>query len=253
MSDTPRLSVVVPARNEAQRILPTLSDMQAFIARQPYEIEVIVVENGSKDATYDVLKERQATFPQLRVVQKNDCKGKGDAVKAGMLLAQGEYRLFMDADNSTPLSEVQKCWPMVREGVDIVVGSRSLHDSVITVRQAWYREWIGKLGNFFVRAVLRLPFKDTQAGFKLFSRAATESIFSRQTIAGWGFDMEILSLAKLLGYSAKEMPIVWHDEQGSNVHPVRAAINTFRELWTIRWRLWTNYYQKEHDAKSADV
>ena len=241
----PKLAAIIPAFNEGERIKPTLRDAHAFAEKQPYDVSVIVVNNNSTDNTEDVVREHMKSMPELQIISgEKDCAGKGCTVKHGMLHAEADYILFMDADNATPLNEVDLFWPAVDEGFDIVIGSRHVKGSEITADQPWYRKLLGRSANLLIQVMLLPGIKDTQAGFKLFSHEAAKRIFPLQTIDRWGFDMEILALAKTMKYKIKEVPISWHDVGESRLRPVQAAIGTLTELLMIRWRLISGYYKK---------
>lgn len=243
-SPRPHLIVIIPTRNEAERIKPTLRDIHAYLSTQSYTAQVVVVANGCTDGTEEVVRAFQKEMPELVLDVPEECPGKGCAVQGGMLRHDGDYFLFMDADNATPLSEIGAFWPALQEGFQVVIGSRHVRGSEITVQQPWYRQVLGRSANFLIRLVLLPGIRDTQAGFKLFTREAAKNIFPLQTIDRWGFDMEILALAKLLGYRIKEVPIVWHDVGASRLRPAKAALGTLSELFLIRWRLMTGYYRR---------
>jgi len=238
------LSVIIPAYNEEKRLPATLDSIAEYIKSVKKEIEVIVVVDGSQDNTKQVAEGYKNKITGLRVLDYGDNRGKGFAVKTGMLEAKGEYVLFMDADNATPLSEVEKLWPFV-SGYEIVIGSRHLKDSNVVIKQPWYRILISRLGNFVIQALIIKDIKDTQCGFKLFTCKAAQEIFSRQQIDRWGFDMEILSIAqKVLGYKIKEVPVSWYNSAESRLRPVRDALRTLRELLKIKSNLITGKYKK---------
>ena len=238
------LSVIIPAYNEEKRLPGTLDSIAEYIKSMKKEVEVIVVVDGSRDNTKQVAESYKDKIAGLRVLDYGDNRGKGFAVKTGMLEAKGEYVLFMDADNATPLSEVEKLWPFV-SGYEIVIGSRHLKDSNVVIKQPWYRILISRLGNFVIQALIIKDIKDTQCGFKLFTCKAAQEIFSRQQIDRWGFDMEILSIAqKVLGYKIKEVPVSWYNSAESRLRPVRDALRTLRELLKIKSNLITGKYKK---------
>lgn len=243
-SKRPHLTVIIPTRNEAERIKPTLRDVHAYVKAQSYSIQVVVVANGCTDDTEEVVRGFQKEMPELVLDVPEVCPGKGCAVRGGMMRFDGDYFLFMDADNATPLSEVGKFWSRVNEGNDVVIGSRHVQGSNITVQQPWYRRLLGRSANLLIQLLLLPGIHDTQAGFKLFSRTAAKRIFPLQTIDRWGFDMEILALAKLFRYRIAEVPILWHDVGASRLRPAKAALGTLSELLLIRWRLLTGFYKR---------
>lgn len=238
------LSIIIPAYNEEKRLPKTLSSIAEYIKTSDMTFEVIVVEDGSTDKTIEVAKAMTSELPNLQVLSYGENKGKGFAVKTGMLAAKGNHALFMDADNATPIAEIEKLWPFA-SGYDVVIGSRHLKDSNVVIKQPWYRILISRAGNFVIQALILKGIKDTQCGFKLFSKDATKEIFSRQQIHRWGFDMEILSIAqKIMKYKIKEVPVSWYNSADSRLRPIRDAIRTLRELLKIKWNLITRTYHK---------
>ena len=237
------LSIIIPAFNEEKRLPGTLESIAAYGKTIQREIEVIVVDDGSTDQTIAAAQRYKNQFKHFQVLASDKNHGKGYAVKAGMIKAQGEYALFMDADNATPISEIEKLWPFV-SGYEVVIGSRHLKDSHVVIKQPWYRIAISRLGNFIIQALIIKDIKDTQCGFKLFSRPAAQAIFSRQKIQRWGFDMETLSIAQqVLGYKIKEVPVSWYNSPDSRLRPIRDAARTLRELMKIKWNLMTGTYR----------
>lgn len=236
------LSVVIPAYNEEKRIEKTLKKVKEYLGRQKYQWEVIVVSDGSKDETARVVTETISRWSNFRLIDNKVNQGKGGVVKQGMLEARGEWRLFMDADNSTDVSEVEKLWPFTeKERYEIVIGSRYLDKSSIKIKQPLLRRLTSRIGNFLVRTQLGINMVDTQCGFKLFSAKASEDIFPKQTILRWGFDMEILAIAIKKGYKIKEVPVAWYDAEGSHVQKGQ-AIKTLKELWAIKKNLMRGKY-----------
>lgn len=213
------LSVIIPAYNEEKRITTTLEAIYSYLREKPYEWEMIVVDNGSTDGTRQLVEEYADRIKNLRLVERRS-HGKGWAVKQGMLEAEGEYRLFTDADNSTDITQLDKLLPWATHGADVIISSRKKHGAVIVEKQSFYRRWLGNLFPLLVR--LFVPqlrdIKDTQNGFKLFSRQAAEKIFPHQTIFYWAFDVEILALAKIFGFKIKEVPIVWINDDKSKMN-----------------------------------
>ncbi|MDP2917941.1 MAG: glycosyltransferase family 2 protein [bacterium] len=226
------LSVVIPAYNEEKRIAVTLRDVADYLGKQNFKSEIILMDDGSGDQTVKVA--RDLNIPSLRVVDNPENHGKGYVVRQGMLEAQGAYRLFMDADNSTRISEMEKFWPYLKDGFDVAIGSIELAGSTIKERSAWYRRGLGRMAKIIIRLILIWEIHDTQRGFKCFTAASAAKIFPKQTIERWGFDMEILQIAKKQGFKIKELPVFWENPAGSKV-TLGAYVSTFRELLKIKW------------------
>ncbi len=235
------LSIVVPAYNEESRIGDTLDFIHAYLQNEEFNSEVIVVSDGSTDETCTVVKEIAATRSYLRLIDLGVNKGKGAAVRTGVLASQGAYVLFTDADNSTPIEEVSKFWE-AKKASDILIGSRYLENSNVVVSQPWYRVMIGRSANFLIQLFLVDGVRDTQCGFKLLNAQAAHDIFSRMKVDGFGFDMELLALAELLGYSILELPVSWYNSADSRVRPVKDALRTLGDLITIKLGIWGGGY-----------
>ena len=239
----PYLSVIIPAYNEEKRISATLLDIDRYLSRQNYDYEIIAVSDGSKDNTVSVVRNLQTKIRNLRLIDNKENHGKGYVVKQGMLEAGGEYRLFMDADNSTTIDHLDKFWPLFKQGYDVIIGSIELKGAKIEEKAAWYRRWLGRISKYIIRVVAGLwKIHDSQRGFKLFTAKAAEAIFSKQTIMRWGFDIEILVLAKKMGFKIKEVPVNWSNPGESKV-TLTSYIKTFQELLKIRRNLITNKYK----------
>jgi glycosyltransferase involved in cell wall biosynthesis len=224
---TPRLSIVLPAYNEASRIVPSLESIQDYLTSHRIDAEVIVVDDGSTDGTPDVVRRLIPRFERgsmLRVLLNPGNRGKGYSVRHGVLDSTGEQVLFTDSDLSSPIEEYAKlAAPIERREAAIAIGSRALPNSRVEVHQSRLREAYGRAFNAIVRAATGLPFRDTQCGFKLFTRAAAQSVFSLQVLEGFGFDVEILYIAKKLGIPAVEIPVVWRNVEGSRVRLMSGA------------------------------
>lgn len=232
MNEKPYLSVIIPAYNEEKRIAQTLRNVNDYLEKQKFPSETIVVDDGSQDKTLEVV--RSLNIPRLKIIENQENHGKGYVVRQAMLQACGQYRLFMDADNSTKIKEIENFWPYFQEGYDIVIGSIELSGSEIKETAAWYRRFLGKWAKVVIRLMLIWEIHDTQRGFKCFTEESTKAIFPKQTIERWGFDMEILKIAKVKGFRIKELPVHWHNPAGSKV-TLGAYITTFRELLKIKW------------------
>ncbi len=228
----PLLSIIIPAYNEAERLPPSLEKVQAFIAQQPYQTEVIVVENGSTDQTYALALAFCEKMPELRVLREEK-SGKGLAVRSGMLAARGQVRIFCDADFSMPVEEIRKFVPPQLQEMDVAIASRELPQSK-RVDEPEYRHWIGRVFNAMVRVSILPGLQDTQCGFKAFSAEVAEQVFNLQTLPGWSFDAEVLVIARELGYQIREIPITWVYKPGTRLNIVQDSIKMAADLWKIR-------------------
>ncbi len=226
------LSVVLPAYNEEQRIAATVLAVHSYLEKQQYASEIIVISDGSQDQTVAVVEGLH--LPRVRVIVNPENHGKGYVVRQAMLAAQGAYRLFMDADNSTQIVEIEKFWPYFEEGYDIVIGSIEVAGSTIEEKAAWYRRALGRWAKMIIRLLLIWEIHDTQRGFKCFTAQSAEAVFPQQTVARWGFDMEIMLIAKKKGMRIKELPVHWVNPAGSKVN-LRSYLLTFKELLKIKW------------------
>ena len=230
----PHLSVVIPAYNEAERIGGTMERMLAYFDSQALDVEILVVDDGSSDATQDVVRTAIGAHTNVRILHYDGNRGKGFAVRYGMVRAAGEYVLFSDADESTPIREVEKLYAAIRDGQDVAIGSRDVAGSKLTRHQSRLREAGGKLFNRFVQMLAVPGIHDTQCGFKLFTRAAAQNIFNRCQIDNFSFDVESLYIARLLGYSIGEVGVEWHHCEGSKVDYLRDSLRMLGTLFRIR-------------------
>jgi dolichyl-phosphate beta-glucosyltransferase len=231
-----QLSVVIPAYNEARRIGPTLQRVLNHL-RGCYGVggfEIIVVDDGSRDRTVPLIEESISRAPEIRMIRLPMNRGKGAAVRAGMMVARGDAILFSDADLSTPIEEVQGALKLLAEGTDVVIASRALADSRILVRQNRLRESLGRLFNLVLRVFFGIPFRDTQCGFKLFRREAASAVFEQARIDGFAFDVEAILIALRLGYLVREMPVRWMNDPESRVTMLRHPVQMLADLWRIR-------------------
>jgi dolichyl-phosphate beta-glucosyltransferase len=231
------LSVVVPAYNEERRIGPTLARIVGYLAGRPGTAEVLVVIDGSRDGTGSVVRqvtrEVRREVP-VRLLDRGTNSGKGACVRRGMLAARGDLRLFSDADLSTPIEEVERLAAAVRAGADLAIGSRRLPDSRVATPQPLSRRIMGGLFSWCARRLLVPGIRDTQCGFKLFTADAARRLFARQHIEEFGFDVELLWIARRLGLRVAEVPVTWHDDPRSTVRPISDAVRMLRDLARIR-------------------
>lgn len=227
----PFLSLIIPAYNEEDRIKKSLEEATEYLNQQNYSWEIIVIDDGSKDKTRDIVRNFDHNVILISL-EKNS--GKGAAVRRGMLECHGDVRIFTDADFSTPVIEIQKFIENFSIGVEICVGSRAIDPEMIKEHQPFYREWMGKTFNKIVRLLLVRGIKDTQCGFKGFTEKAALNVFSKALINGFSFDVEALYLAHIFGYKIKEIPVLWYNDTRSRVNPIKDSTRMFIELLRIR-------------------
>ena len=227
----PFLSIIIPAYNEERRLPRTLEQIFSFLAEQTYDSEVLIVENGSSDSTYAVAQEYAAKYPTLQVFQEQQ-SGKGNAVRRGMLAAQGTYRFMCDADLSMPIEELNKFLPQALGDVDVVIASREIKGAV-RYHEPYYRHLGGRLINLAMRILILPGLHDTQCGFKCFRSRVAEDIFRYQTIPGWSFDIELLYIARKRGYHIHEVPINWYFDADSKLRAVKDAFHMLRDIFSI--------------------
>jgi dolichyl-phosphate beta-glucosyltransferase len=244
-SSTPlELSIIIPAHDEASRILPYLRSIVHYLTRRTRRFEIIVVDDGSLDRTSSVVLDFARHLSTVRLLKLPTCVGKGGAVRQGMLAARGHWQLFADADGATPISELDRLEQALRSGADIAIGSRSLASRLpaYTVKSRWHRTVLGGCFNALVRAGGITGIADTQCGFKLFKRAAAQDLFSVSCINGYGFDLELLYIAQRRGYTITQVPVNWTDQPGSKVRLVRDGLGMLRELMTIHQNAAKGFY-----------
>jgi dolichyl-phosphate beta-glucosyltransferase len=228
-------SIIIPAYNEAQRIGATLEKVVAHIAAAGWKAEVLVVNDGSSDSTASLVQEFAAAHSQVRLLENPGNRGKGYSVRHGMRQAAGELLLFTDSDLSAPITEAGKLFARIAAGADVAIGSRWLDPALQTARQPLYRQFFGRIFNLLLRLILGLRFKDTQCGFKAFTRPAAQRIFALQRIERWGFDPELLFLAARLGLKVEEVPVEWADDPRTKIRPLRDGARIFSEMLRVRW------------------
>ena len=237
----PFLSVIIPSYNEAKRLPLTLIDIDKHLDEQEYSYEIIVVNDGSTDHTAEIVRRFLPLINNLRLVDNEENKGKGAAVRQGMLEAKGLWRLFMDADNSTSVVEFNKMIPYFKSGYEVVIGSRYVKGSRSIPPQSIFRRILGRIGNFIIQLFLLPGIHDSQCGFKCFSEDSARRIFSLIKIERWGFDAESLVVAKALSYKIKELPVFWVNSVVTQVK-FRDYLQVLFETVKVRWWLWRDAY-----------
>jgi dolichyl-phosphate beta-glucosyltransferase len=229
------LTVVVPAFNEEKRVGASLKRIRDYLGEKRWPSEIIVVDDGSLDATSEVAAKELEGFPN-RVLKNEENRGKGYSVRRGMLEAQGEFALFSDADLSTPIEEVEALIGALGRGAHVAIGSRAAEGAAIEIHQPWVRENLGKLFNAFLQALVIRGIKDTQCGFKCFKQEVVGPIFSRMTVERWAFDVEILYLARRLGYTIAEVPVRWRNSPATKVSAGADGLRMLLDSLRIRYR-----------------
>ncbi len=228
-------SIIIPAYNEGRRLRASLENLLLYVSAQRWQAEVLVVNDGSTDDTAALAQEFARGNSVVRLIENPGNRGKGFSVRHGMLQANGEVLLFSDADFSSPLEEAPRLFQAIQDGADVAIGSRWLRSETQTLRQPLFRQLSGRIFNLLLRVILGLNYKDTQCGFKAFSRRAARLIFPLQRIERWGFDPEILFLARRLGLKVEEVPVRWAHDHGSRLRVLRDGLRMFLELLSIRW------------------
>ena len=235
----PFLSIVIPAHNEERRLPRTLEQVVAFVNQQSFDVEVLVVENGSRDSTLQIAQDYAARHPLLRVIHEPQ-PGKGRAVQKGMLAASGQYRFFADADFSMPVEQISRFIPPALD-VPVAIGSREAPGAV-RYNEPPYRHFTGRVFNTFIRLLVLPKLQDTQCGFKMFRADAALDLFPRQTLMGWSFDVELLYIASRRGYPIFEVPVPWYFNPESKVNVLRDSWRMFTDLLAIRRNGWQGKY-----------
>ena len=238
----PQYSIIVPAYNESARIGGTLERILEHLKGQEWSAEIVVVNDGSRDDTTEVVCRFAAEHPQVRLIENPGNQGKGFAVRNGMLNARGRVLLFTDADLSSPISEASKLFTALEKGADVAIGSRWLDPLLQFQRQSLKRQVMSRTFNLFIRAVLTFPYRDTQCGFKAFTRRAAEMIFPLQRITRWGFDAEIIYLAHRMKLKVVEVPVAWGHDERSKIHPWRDGFYMGMDTLKVRWHSLTGGY-----------
>ncbi len=244
------LSVIIPAYNEEKRISKTLLEIDKYLSQQKYSYQILVVDDGSKDKTVEVVNKLKELVNHLEVIDNQQNHGKAWVVRQGMLEADGQIRLFTDADNATSIDHFEKMIPLFKKDYDIVIGSRDKKDAKgaqQAVPQSFIKRQLGNLGNLLIQFLAVSGIWDTQCGFKAFTADAAESIFSRCRINQWGLDIEVLAIARKFGYKIGIIPVYWVNDPHSKVS-WKGYLRTFKELFKIKWNLITKKYERENRA-----
>ncbi len=237
----PYLSIIIPAYNEAERISETLLAMDKYLSTAEYSYEILVVNDGSTDATAAIVANMEKLVKNIKLIDIKQNGGKGGTVRAGMLEATGKIRLFTDADNSTSIDHFEKMMPLFKEGCGVVIGSRAMRGAKLDPPESFFRRFVGKSLNLLIQLFLLPGLWDTQCGFKAFTDEAAERIFSISRVSGWGFDVEVLALAHRMGYKIKEIPVYWVNVMGSHMR-FSGGLRFLEEICKIRWWLWRRQY-----------
>lgn len=245
-------SIIIPAYNEAARITDTLNQVLLCVEQQRWDAEIIVVNDGSQDATGDIVRSFIAKHPSIRLVQNPVNRGKGYSVRHGIQESRGKTVMFTDADLSAPMEEAERLFAAIDGGADIAIGSRWLERNRQTIRQPWYRQLFGRCFNLLTRVVMGLPYADTQCGFKAFRREAALKIIRYQKIDRWGFDPEMLFLARKMGLQVREVPVSWAHDQRSKLSYIKDGLRMLEEMARIRWYSLTRTYSAGCTSCSRD-
>ena len=240
----PQLSIIIPAYNESARIEATLERVMTCVETQGWDAEVLVIDDGSKDDTAAIVERWMDRFPRLHLIENPGNRGKGYSVRNGLLQAAGDVVMFTDADLSAPMEEAGLLLAALAEGADVAIGSRWMDRTRQTIHQPLYRQFFGRCFNAITRGVMGLPFKDTQCGFKAFRREAAQVIFRLQTIERWGFDPEILFIARKLKYRIAEVPVTWGHDERSRMSYLKDGMKMLEEMAVIRYNSLAGRYDK---------
>lgn len=243
-SARPKYSIVIPVYNESARVLAALDSIVSCSRARGWFAEVVVVNDGSTDKTAEVVRDFAKTAPEVRLVENPGNRGKGYSVRSGMLQARGGVVLFTDADLSAPIEEAERLFAAIQQGADIAIGSRWLEKDRQTQRQPLYRQFFGRCFNLVTRLIMRLPFADTQCGFKAFTHQAAQTVFHLQTIERWGFDPEILFIALKRDFWIIEVPVSWAHDERSRMSYIKDGFKMLQEIIIVRWNAFRGLYDK---------
>ena len=247
----PTYSIVIPAFNEDSRITRGLDGVLAFVAERGWSAEIIVVNDGSRDRTADIVRDCARLHANVRLLENPGNRGKGYSVRNGVLNSSGDLVLFTDADLSSPIEEALKLFAAIEAGADVAIGSRWIRPETMTERQSIFRQIAGRLYNIINRVVLRLPYRDTQCGLKAFTKNAAHDVFARQKIERWGFDPEVLFIARKCNYKIAEVPVTWAHDDRSKINPLLDGIKMFGEVLRIRWYALIGKYNVQQSKQLA--
>ncbi len=242
---TLQYSIVIPAYNESARIGRALTEVLRTLDDKRWNAEVLVVNDGSTDSTAAIVESFIAKDPRIRLLHNGVNRGKGYSVRNGILHSSANIVMFTDADLSSPMPEAERLFAAIRDGADVAIGSRWLEVSRQTIHQPLYRQFFGRCFNIVTRLIMRLPFADTQCGFKAFRRSAAQTIFQLQRIERWGFDPEILFIALHRGYNIKEVPVTWGHDERSRISYLRDGLKMLEELVYVRWNSLIGVYDRK--------
>jgi dolichyl-phosphate beta-glucosyltransferase len=240
----PQYSIIIPAYNESARLGATLDRVLQYVSAQQWDAEIIVVNDGSRDRTPDLVREYASKNSCVRLLENPGNRGKGYSVRNGMLHASGEILFFSDADLSAPIEESPKLIAAIQAGSDIAIGSRWVRPELQMQRQSLLRQFYGRVFNVALRTLLGLNFKDTQCGFKAFTRVAAQKIFPLQQIERWGFDPELLFLARKFGLRVAEVGVAWAHAEGTRISPLGDGLRMFGEALNVRWNALAGKYSQ---------
>lgn len=238
------LSVIVPAFNEAQTLENNIREFDKYLSRQNYDYEIIIINDGSSDNTAAIARELGLKFPRLRFIDNQVNQGKGAAVKQGFQEAEGNFQLFLDADNATSIDHLEKVWEQIENGFDVVIGSRNSLDVAGAwqeIKQPLWKRSLGKAGNLIIQTLTVPGIWDTQCGFKVFSKNSIQKIIPHQTINRWAFDVELLVLAKKNNFKIAKIPVVWKNSAQSRVG-IKGYFNSLKEIFKIAWNKFRGKY-----------
>ena len=241
----PTYSIVIPAYNEAARIGNALQSVVACVRKRGWHAEIVVVDDGSRDQTAEIVRAFAKDHPEVRLLQNPGNHGKGYSVRNGILHSLGEVVMFTDADLSSPIEEADGLFAAIAAGADIAIGSRWLESSRQTIRQPFYRQFFGRCFNGVTRFIMGLPYADTQCGFKAFTRAAAQTIFQLQTIERWGFDPEILFIARKRGFRVEEVPVSWAHDERTRISYLKDGTRMLQDIAIVRWNAILGRYNKQ--------